>query len=115
MNTYLHTVFGESVSAKFNLVAKANSFSFGITRKSAYIPFNLLSSGEKCLYTLALMLSIIHVAKSPLKVIMVDDLFDHLDNINADKLFTSLQQVKDIQMIFAGVKEVNCDYKVEVK
>lgn len=115
MNTYLHTVFGESVSAKFNLVAKANSFSFGITRKSAYIPFNLLSSGEKCLYTLALMLSIIHVAKSPLKVIMVDDLFDHLDNINADKLFTSLQQVKDIQMVFAGVKEVNCNYKVEVK
>lgn len=114
MNVYLKAVFGDSVTSKFNLVTKANSFSFGIDRKQQYIPFNLLSSGEKCLYTLALMLSLVKVSKSSLKIVMVDDLFDHLDNKNLDKLFKSLQKVKDIQMVFAGVKDIEGDYVVEV-
>ena len=114
MNVYLKAVFGDSVTSKFNLVTKANSFSFGIERKQQYIPFNLLSSGEKCLYTLALMLSLVKVSRSPLKIVMVDDLFDHLDDTNIAGLFKSLEEVKDIQMIFAGVKNVTGDYIVEV-
>ena len=115
MNKYIQTVFGEDVTAKFNLEAKANSFSFGVERNGTYIPFNLLSSGEKCLYTLSMMISLVASSNSPLKIVMIDDLLDHLDDINVTKLFESLQKVKDIQMIFAGVKNVNGDFVVEVK
>ncbi|MBQ2856632.1 MAG: AAA family ATPase [Bacteroidaceae bacterium] len=115
MDKYIQTVFGPDVTSKFNLEAKANSFSFGIERKHVYIPFNLLSSGEKCLYTLALMISLVDASKSPLKIVMVDDLLDHLDDINIEKLFESLKTVESIQMIYAGVKTVSGDYVVEVK
>ena len=115
MDKYIQAVFGGSVRSKFNLEAKANSFSFGIERKGAYIPFNLLSSGEKCMYTLALMISLVDASNSQLKLVMVDDLLDHLDNINVDKLFKSLQTVSGIQMVFAGVKDVNGDFVIEVK
>ena len=104
MNKYISTVFGKDVKTSFNLESKANSFSFGLVRNGKYVPFNLLSSGEKCLYTLALMISLVNTSKSPLKLVMVDDLFDHLDDYNMEKLFAQLQDVKDIQMIFAGVK-----------
>ena len=115
MDTYIQTVFGNSVNSKFNIESKANSFSFGIERNGKYIPFNLLSSGEKCMYTLSLMLSLVSKSKSQIKLVMVDDLFDHLDSVNTKKLFTQLKSVKDIQMIFAGVKEVNMgDFVVEI-
>lgn len=114
IDVYLKAVFGDGVTSKFNLVTKANSFNFGIERNHSYIPFNLLSSGEKCLYTLALMLSLVKVSKSPLKIVMVDDLLDHLDDVNIVKLFKSLKKVKDIQMIFAGVKPVDGEFTVEV-
>lgn len=114
MDKYIQTIFGENVSSKFNIEAKANSFSFGIERDNSYILFNLLSSGEKCLYTLALMLSLVHSSKSPLKLVMVDDLLDHLDDTNIQLLFESLESVDDIQMIFAGVKPVNKQYVIEV-
>jgi len=106
MDKYLQAVFGSDIVSKFNLEAKANSFSFGVTRDGKYIPFNLLSSGEKCMYTLALMLSLTEVSPSPLKLVMVDDLLDHLDDVNLDKLFESLSKIDNIQMIFAGVKPV---------
>lgn len=114
MNKYIQAVFGESITSKFNLESKANSFSFGIERNGSYIPFNLLSSGEKCLYTLALMLSLVDVSTSPLKIVMVDDLLDHLDDVNINKLFESLKTVKDIQMIFAGVKSAEGEFVTEV-
>lgn len=114
MDKYIQAVFGESVKSKFNLEAKANSFSFGIERNNSYVPFNLLSSGEKCLYTLALMLSLVDKSNSPLKVVMVDDLFDHLDTTNTIKLFEQLKSVSGIQMIFAGVKDVSGDFVVEI-
>lgn len=115
MNKYIQAVFGEDVSSKFILEAKANSFSFGITRNDKYIPFNLLSSGEKCMYTLSLMMALTSVSASPLKLVMVDDLLDHLDDTNVLKLFDSLEKVDDIQMLFAGVKPLTKDYVVEVR
>jgi len=114
MNTYIQTVFGESVKSKFNLEAKANSFSFGIERGGSYIPFNLLSSGEKCLYTLSLMISLVDKSNSPLKIVMVDDLMDHLDNVNMIKLFKQLMTIDNVQMIFAGVKDISGDFVVEL-
>lgn len=116
IDTYVQAVFGDDVKSKFNLETKANSFSFGLVRDGAYVPYNLLSSGEKCMYTLSLMLSLVKVSKSPLKLILIDDLLDHLDDVNVNKLFYSLRSVDDVQMIFAGVKslEANTDIIVNI-
>lgn len=112
MDTYLHKMFNrKDISVKFNLSEKANSFSFGLMRDDKYIEFDMLSSGEKCMYTLALMMCIISTSKSPLKVIMIDDSLDHLDDTNACKLFDALYKVKDIQIILAGVKECTSNCK----
>lgn len=93
----------------FNLSEKANSFSFGCKRDDKYIPFDLLSSGEKCIITIALMMTIIEISGSRLHVVMVDDLLDHLDDDNATMIFNSLSNIKDIQFILAGVKKCDCD------
>lgn len=110
MDSYLHKMFNrKDINTHFNLSEKANSFSFGLVRDEKYIEFDMLSSGEKCLYTLALMMCLVASSKSPLKVVMIDDLLDHLDDMNAGKLFDALYKVKDIQFILAGVKL--CDSK----
>lgn len=110
MNMYLHKMFSrDDISAKFNLSEKANSFNFGVVRDDKYISFDLLSSGEKCLYTLALMMFIVKRSACPLKLIMIDDLLDHLDDENASQLFETLVNVDDIQLILAGVKKYNSD------
>lgn len=105
IDKYLKYTMGEAIHAAFYIVEKANSFSFGITRNGDYVPFDLLSSGEKCLYTLALMMAINLNCTDYISVIMVDDLLDHLDDDNIDKLFDSLVEVPNTQFIFAGVKD----------
>lgn len=105
IDEYLKYTMGEDIHAAFYIVEKANSFSFGITRNGDYVPFDLLSSGEKCLYTLALMMAINVNCTDYISVIMVDDLLDHLDDDNIDKLFDSLVEVPNTQFIFAGVKD----------
>lgn len=120
IDKYLKHTFGENVRAGFNVSGKANSFSFGIIRNDKYIPYELLSSGEKCLYTLSLMLVILksNSSSNTLNTIMIDDLLDHLDDQNIERLFESLYTVDDIQFIFAGVKpckfaeSVNCVIEV---
>lgn len=105
LNEYIPMLFSNGdISAKFNMSSKANSFTFGVTRNGNYIPFDLLSSGEKCLYTLALMMCIVKHAKSSLKLVMIDDMLDHLDDANINVLFESLNNVDNIQLVFAGVK-----------
>jgi len=105
MSKYLTQMFGKETTAEFNLATKANSFSFGISRDGHYIEFDCLSSGERCLFTLALMTCILNRSESEIRTILVDDLLDHLDGANADSLFKSLQNIQDIQFILAGVKE----------
>lgn len=115
LNRYIKPFFGESVSAKFNLIEKANSFNFGIERNNKYIPYDLLSSGEKCMYMLAMMVCIVCESRSELNLIMIDDLFDHLDDENINKLIASLNSIEDIQFILAGVKPINdSNYVIEV-
>lgn len=107
MTKHLRNVLSDDVRMKFYLSDKANSFSFGLERNGKYIPFELLSSGEKCLYTLALMICLTEVSSSPLKLILIDDLLDHLDDDKASKLFESLSNMDGkVQLILAGVKEV---------
>ena len=43
--------------------------------------------------------------ESPLKILICDDMFDHLDSQAIENTFMALKQINDIQFIFAGVKE----------
>lgn len=105
MSTYLTQMFGKPVTAKFNLSEKANSFSFGLERDESYIAFDVLSSGERCLYTLAMMLCIMNRCNTKLRLVIIDDLLDHLDGPNMKFTFKSLQNIsKDVQIILAGVQ-----------
>lgn len=111
MSEYLRQFFSDSnkfSSAKFFLSEKANSFSFGVVNADdEYIEFDLLSSGEKCLYTLALLLSIVEDSDSELKLIMIDDLLDHLDAARISDCFATLYNISNIQVLFAGVQNCN--------
>ena len=100
----LSSVFKTDVKSTFYSDGKANSFSFGIQRNDTYVPYQMLSSGEKCLFLLSMFIGLLKYTKSPLKVIMIDDLLDHLDDTNFDSALETIKQMKDIQFIFAGVK-----------
>lgn len=108
MSEYICKFFegtGKFKSAAFMLTEKANSFSFGVTDSTGtYIEFDLLSSGEKCLYTLAMLLCIVDVSDSPLKLVMIDDLLDHLDADRIKDCFKTLYSISDIQILLAGVQ-----------
>ena len=105
MSSYLSQMFNKPITAKFNLISKANSFSFGLESDGKYIEFDYLSSGERCLFTLALIMCIFNKSESQIRTILIDDILDHLDSANADYLFGALKGVTDIQFILAGVKE----------
>lgn len=105
MSDYLTQMFGQETKAQFNLAEKANSFSFGLIRDDAYIEFDYLSSGERCLFTLALIMCILNKSKSQVRTILIDDILDHLDAENSEHLFESLSKIDNIQFILAGVKE----------
>lgn len=105
MTQYIQQMYGRTdITAHFVISSKSNSFSFGLIRDDVYIPYDLLSSGEKCLYNLALMICIVNNNKSPLKVLLCDDMFDHLDQNAIESTFATLKEIDDIQFIFAGVK-----------
>lgn len=108
MSKYLSNMFGTDSIASFHLEEKANSFSFGMIKEEGYIEFDLLSSGEKCLFTIALILCLLNRSDAELKLLLADDILDHLDDQNADRFFTGLA-TSDIQCVLAGVK--NCSNK----
>lgn len=115
MTPQIKSIFGDTSDVSFIIDTKSNGFSMGITRDGEYIPYNLLSSGEKCIFTLALMLGIVSISPGELKVILVDDLFDHLDDDNISKVFDILDTIKfNVQMIFAGVKNINNINKISL-
>lgn len=109
MSVYLQKFFsgtGKFSAAKFYLSEKANSFGFGVlNQQNEYIEFDLLSSGEKCLYTLALLLSIVDASDSPLKLVMIDDLLDHLDTARIKDCFSTLYSISTIHVLLAGVQD----------
>ena len=106
MSGYIQNMYGNTeLKAHFNISSKANSFSFGLLRGDKYIPYDQLSSGEKCLYCLALMICITDSSTSPLKLMLCDDMFDHLDTQAVENTFTALKNIHNIQFILAGVKD----------
>jgi len=119
MDQYISKLFmDENTSSKFYVDGKANSFSFGIIRNDRYIKYDDLSSGEKCLFTLSMLMSIIAESNAPLKLLVVDDLLDHLDSEKINNLFSVLVNQTEIQIICAGVKEVSSefdDYITEIR
>lgn len=105
MTKYIQKFYDrEDISAGFCLVEKANSFSFGLIRDGKYIPYDLLSSGEKCMYMLSLILTINDESKSEFKIVLVDDLLDHLDAENIYNTFITLYNSTSSQIIIAGVQ-----------
>lgn len=107
MSSIIQQIFREPVVCEFVVESKANSFSFGIKRHGSYIPYEKLSSGEKCLFLFAMMTCIVEMSTAKIKIILVDDLLDHLDDENAERLFDYISNQDKIQVIFAGVKP--CD------
>lgn len=107
LTSYLTRMYGRpDICSHFLLSDKANSFSFGLMLENgSYTPFELLSSGEKCIYAIALMMCLTKRAACALKLILVDDMLDHLDDVAISQLFKSIIDVTDIQFIFAGVKD----------
>lgn len=109
MSEYIYKFFegtGKFKSAAFMLTEKANSFSFGVTDSTGtYIEFDLLSSGEKCLYTLAMLLCIVEVSDSPLKLVMIDDLLAHLDTAIIKDCFSTLYSISTVHVLLAGVQD----------
>lgn len=97
-------ITNRKVSCKFNSEGKANSFSFGLYSEDSYVPYNLLSSGEKCLFVLSLFIALLNYNHSSLNLILIDDFLDHLDEDNFQKIFEVLRDKTNIQFIFAGVK-----------
>lgn len=108
VSNYLQCFWHTDVQAEFVINGGANNFSFGIIRNGEYISFDTLSSGEKCIYTLALIISLIYSTNSELNLILIDDLFDHLDDVNYDYLLNELNKINEIQFILAGVSAPNC-------
>lgn len=105
---YLKSFFKDNdIKASFNLSTKSNSFSFGIIRNKVYLDYDILSSGEKCLYTLALLISLVKSSTSDIHLILIDDILDHLDDNKIDNLFKALYELDDIQILLAGVKPCN--------
>jgi hypothetical protein len=58
------------------------------------------------------MICIIDNSKSPLKVVLLDDALDNLDDIAIENTFQSLKNISNIQFILAGVK--HCDNAEDV-
>lgn len=111
----LKLTMGQNMKSAFHIQQAVNSFSFGVERDDGiYMPFDLLSSGEKCMYALALMMSLEQISSDDLKLIIVDDMFDHLDDNNIVNLFANLQESMGIQFIFAGVKDVQSPFTTKL-
>lgn len=108
LNEYLVTLFNDNtISAYFNVESKSNSFSFGVQRDGVYIPYDLLSSGEKCMYLVAFISYL--ASTSPVNVVLVDDLFDHLDRPNLKFIIDGMKSISSVQYIIAGVQDIDAN------
>lgn len=108
ISLYLQKTFNsKKISAYFTLSEKSNSFEFGLIKdKGVQIPFETLSSGEKCVYMLALQSSLVDKSNG-LKVIILDDVFDHVDVGNIKRCVNAARKFKSIQYMFATFNTVD--------
>ena len=73
----------------------------------------MLSSGEKAMFCLALMVAIVSL-NDDCKLLMIDDMFDHVDRANMEKIQNWLLVLVDIQCIMAGVNPITTIVNQEV-
>ena len=105
LTEYIHKVFPSTFSAKFNISDKANSFEFGVMNDDKFISFEALSSGEKCAYMICLLSCIVEMSDAKWKCIILDDVFDHLDDERMEQVFSVINTFSNsIQFILASVK-----------
>ena len=109
----IKTFFGRDAEPEFIVTEKANSFSFGISRNGEYVAYEMLSSGEKAMFCLALMVAIVSL-NDDCKLLMIDDMFDHVDKANMEKIQNWLLVLVDIQCIMAGVNPITTIVNQEV-
>ena len=71
-----------------------------------FISFEALSSGEKCAYMICLLSCIVEMSDAKWKCIILDDIFDHLDDERMEQVFSVINTFsKSIQFILASVKD----------
>ena len=105
LTEYIHKVFPSTFSAKFNISDKANSFEFGVMNEDKFISFEALSSGEKCAYMICLLSCIVEMSDAKWRCIILDDVFDHLDDERMEQVFSVINTFSNsIQFILASVK-----------
>lgn len=113
ISKYLQILFNgnEEVGpfANFVLEDKSNTFEFGMMENNIRRSFKMLSSGEKCMYTLALLMALAFENNTELPVLIIDDMLDHLDSAKITTFFSELEKISDTdkQFIIAGVQK--CD------
>ena len=56
------------------------------------------------MFLLSMFIGLLNYTKSPLKLILIDDFLDHLDDENFDSVLEAIRNMNGIQFIFAGVK-----------
>ena len=102
---------------KFNIDGGKNDFNFGIQTADEYINYNSLSSGEKCCIAFAMMYAILNQSDSKIKVLMIDDMIDHLDHETASDIFEFMRsnQGSSPQMVFAGVNTCDIPNSSDIK
>lgn len=98
---------------------KSNSFDFGIVKDGNKISYDTLSSGEQCVYMVALLSAILKLSTT-CKLLLIDDVFDHLDEEKIKTVIKFAESQSDIQYIFAGYQTIAKDeslnkYVVDVK
>ena len=109
----IKTFFGSNTEPEFVVMEKANSFSFGISRNGDYVAYEMLSSVEKTMFCLALMVALVNM-NDECKLLMIDDMIDHVDTANMEKIQSWLPLLTDIQCIMAGVKPITTIANQEV-
>lgn len=104
LDSSVKLLFGNDYSAKILVSDKSNGFCIGIVKDAIFVEYQYLSSGEKCLFSLALLSTFIKdTDKNLLCVVLADDMLDHLDTVKADRAFNALNEM-GIQYVLAGVK-----------
>ncbi len=98
---------------------KSNSFDFGIVKDGNKISYDTLSSGEQCVYMVALLSAILKLTTT-CKLLLIDDVFDHLDEEKIKTVIKFAESQSDIQYIFAGYQTIAKDeslnkYVIDVK
>lgn len=98
---------------------KSNSFDFGIVKDGNKISYDTLSSGEQCVYMVALLSAILKLTTT-CKLLLIDDVFDHLDEEMIKTVIKFAESQSDIQYIFAGYQTIAKDeslnkYVIDVK